>query len=68
MVNAACYQLTRPLLWRPQAALEEVCHFRKFQRVRNFAIYAAEFTAAGFYQHETHWLGALRARRGAGYF
>jgi hypothetical protein len=28
MVNAARYQLTRPLLWRPQAALEEVCDFR----------------------------------------
>jgi hypothetical protein len=27
----------------PQAAIEEFCHFRQFQRVRNFAIYAAEF-------------------------
>jgi hypothetical protein len=68
MVNAACYQLTRPLLWRPQAALEEFCDFRLFQWVRNVAIYAAEFTAAGFDQHETHWLAALRARRGRGIF
>jgi hypothetical protein len=68
MVNAARYQLTRPLLWRPQAALEEFCHFRSFQRVRNFAIYAAEFTAAGFDQNETHGLAALRARRGRGIF
>ena len=68
MVNAARYQLTRPLLWRSQAALEEFCDFRLFQWVRNFAIYAAEFTAAGFDQHETHWLAALRARRGRGIF
>ena len=53
---------------RPQAALEEFCDFRLFQRVRNVAIYAAEFTAAGFDQHETHWLAALRARRGRGIF
>jgi hypothetical protein len=57
-----------PLLWRPQAALEEFCDFRLFQRVRNVAIYAAEFTAASFDQHETHWLAALRARRGRGIF
>ena len=68
MVNDAPYQLTRPLLWRSQAALEEFCDFRLFQRVRNVAIYAAEFTAAGFDQHETHWLAALRARRGRGIF
>jgi hypothetical protein len=53
-----------PLLWRSQATLEEFCYFRLFQWVRNVAIYAAEFTAAGFDQHETHWLAALRARRG----
>jgi hypothetical protein len=34
----------------------------------DFAIYAAELTAAGFDQHETHWLAALWTCRGRGIF
>jgi len=48
--------------------IEEFCQLRQFQRVRNFAIHATEFTAAGFDRQETHGLAAPRARRGRGIF